>query len=154
MSASVAFLTRLSLIAGGSAGDEASALHVAALVRAYEGALCAQLGITRSSRPAAGAKEIAIEALEELRREVLKAELRAAADAAAIFATARDRIDIARRALTLRVTADEPATGVSVGRRDDRQRLDAIKSDLRNRRLIIVTSLDAIAQSRELPGPR
>jgi hypothetical protein len=123
MSASVAFLTRLSLIAGESAGDEACAARVAALVRAYETALYARLGVARSGRLAAGAKEIAREALEDLRRRVLKAELGAPASAAAVFAAARDRIEMARRALTLRVTAEDDGGG-SARRRDDRWRLD------------------------------
>ena len=147
MSASVAFLTRLSLIAGEGASHEARALHVATLVHAYERALYARLGITRSSRPTAQAKEVAIEAFEELRRTVLKAELGAPADAAAIYAAARDRVELVRRALTLRVTAED--AGASARRRDDRRRLDTIASNLRNRRLI-VTSPNAITQSRDL----
>jgi hypothetical protein len=128
MNSSVAFLTRLSRIAGEGASDEARALHAAALVRAYETALYARLGIGRSGRPTAHAKEIANEAFEDLRRRVFKAELSAPAGAAAVFAAARDHIEMARRALALRLTADGEAVVVSVCRRDDRRRLAAIRA--------------------------
>jgi hypothetical protein len=139
MSASVAFLTRLSRIAGESAGDEVCASHVAALVHAYELALYARLGMARSRRPTTRAKESAREAWEDLRRRVLQAELGAPAGAAAAYAAARDRIEMARRALAIRVTADDAPAGVSLSQRDDSRRLDAIRARLHDRRALVAT---------------
>jgi hypothetical protein len=151
MSSGVAFLTRLSLIAGAGASERTSAAHAAALVRAYETALYARLGMARSGRPTARAKEIAGEAFEHLRRMVFKAELGAPAGAAAVFATARDHLDMARRALALRLAAEDGGGGVVARRGDDRRRLDAIRVGLRDQRWI-VTSRNAIRQSRDLLG--
>ena len=149
MSSGVAFLTRLSLIAGEGASDEVRASQAAELVRAYETALYSRLGMARSRRPTTRAKEIANEAFEDLRRRVFKAELGAPADAAAVFATARDRIEMVRRALALRVTDEGDVVNMSIRRRDDRRRIDAIRAGLRDRRAV-VTSRNAIEQSRDL----
>jgi hypothetical protein len=151
MSASVAFLKRLSLIAGESASNEACVSHAIALVHAYETALYARLGMARSGRPAARAKDIARDAFEDLRRRVLEAELGAPAGTAAVFAAARERIEMARRALALRVAAEKDGADLSARRHDDRRRLDAIKAGLRDRR-VVVASRTAIAQSHELLG--
>src|ERR1700759_3606038 len=97
MSANIAFLTRLARIAGETARDEERAASARVLVHAYETVLYAQLGITSSRRPTAQAKERAREALEALRREVLKGEIGAAPGAAGMYAAVRERIDMTRR---------------------------------------------------------
>jgi hypothetical protein len=60
------------------------------------------------------AKQHAKDALDDLRLKVLKAELEAPAGSASIFATARYRIEMTRRALDIRIVADEDVSGRSV----------------------------------------
>jgi gamma-glutamylcysteine synthetase len=128
MSASAAFLTRLARIASESGCAETCTTRVTTLVAAYETVLYIGLGIAGAQRLTARTKEIAKEALEALRRELLKSEINASPAAAAVFAAARDRIDMARRALALRLTVEDAGAPASIGRNDDRQRLAVTRS--------------------------
>jgi hypothetical protein len=109
MSANVAFLTRLARIASETACAQTRAAHATELVQAYETVLYVGLGIAGAGRPTARAKEIANETFEALRRELLKSEISAPPGAAAMFAAARERIEMARRVLALRVTVEDAA---------------------------------------------
>ncbi len=156
MGANDAFLTRLSQIAGETACDDARTANAAALVHAYATALYGRLGITEVRRPTARAKEIGKAELEELRREVLRAEIAASAASAIIFAAVRDRIEMARRALALRVAAGDGASPIAemaeLPRMDpdaDRPRLQDIRARLGDRRAVAASWL-AIRHSHEL----
>jgi hypothetical protein len=77
---------------------------------------------------------------------VLKAELDAPAGSAGIFATVRHRIEMMRRALDIRITADEDIHEAS---QDDRRLIDTIRRRLRDARAIL-KSCEAIRKSRDL----
>ena len=83
-----------------------------------------RLGIAATCRSTTGTKQEAKDELDALRLMVFRAELGAEADAARIFAVARQRIDMARRSLELRRVDDEagePAgLAESAGSRDAR----------------------------------
>jgi hypothetical protein len=169
MSANVAFLTRLARIADEPVCDEARAARAAALVHAYETVLYGGLGMTGAQRPTARAKEIAKEAIETLRRELLKLEVDAPPASARVFAAVRERIEMARRALLLRVTvedAGEPASpdpsepvdrtfaddasNTPIDRHEERRRrLDAVRARLHDRHAV-TKSWEALRQSVDL----
>ncbi len=158
MSAHLAVLTRLSRIADEAASDVARAAAVRALVDAYSHGLYVRLGIAPAHRPTARAKEDAKDALDALRLTVFRAELGADAAAARIFAVARQRIEMARRALDLRLVADEGSRSPEIGRSadgavakpdDDRTLIDAMRGRLRDQSAF-VASREAIRQSRAL----
>jgi hypothetical protein len=111
MGANDAFLRRLFRIVEEAVPTAERAADARALVDAYRERLYAQHGISRSRRPTMQAKQRTKDALDDLRLKVLKAELEAPAGSASIFATARYRIEMTRRALDIRIVADE-AVGV------------------------------------------
>src|SRR5262249_52945140 len=102
----VAFLTRLARIVADAAPDAARTADAIALVDAYRQSLYGRIGIDASCRPTMWAKEQAKDALDDLRLKVLRAELGAPAGAACIYRVARERIEMARRALDLRLVDD------------------------------------------------
>jgi hypothetical protein len=112
MGANDAFLKRLFRIVEEAVHTAERAADARALVDAYRERLYARHGISRSRRPTMQAKQHAKDALDDLRLKVLKAELEAPAGSASIFTAARYRIEMTRRALDLRIVADE---GVGVG---------------------------------------
>jgi hypothetical protein len=107
MRAHLAVLTRLSRIADVAAPDVARAAAARALVDAYSHGLFDRLGIVAAHRPTTRAKQDAKDALDALRLAVFRAELAADPAAAHVFMVARQRIEMARRALELRLVADE-----------------------------------------------
>jgi hypothetical protein len=107
MSANLAVLTRLSRIAGEPASDVARAAATCALVDAYTRGLYDRLGIVMTHRPTIRAKQDAKDELDAVRLMVFRAELGAADGVAHVFATARQRIEMARRALDLRIVDEE-----------------------------------------------
>jgi len=151
----VAFLTRLSRIADEAAPDAAQAAGATALVDAYRHQLFGRLGIGSSRRPTRLAKDGARNALDDLRLKVLRAELDAPASAATLYTVARQRIEMARRALELCIADDhgadlpEFAGRDDTARRDDARLLAGMRGRLRDRRAIL-TSWEAIRQSRDL----
>ena len=104
-----AFLTRLSQIIDEAAPDAARAAVAVALVDAYRHSLYGRLRIGASRRPTTQAKDQAKDALDDLRLKVLRAELAAPAGAARIYLLARQRIEMARRALALCIIDDRSA---------------------------------------------
>jgi hypothetical protein len=151
MSANVAFLTRLARIASETSCAEARAAHAAALVQAYAAMLYESLGITSSRRLTARAKEVAEASFDALRRALLKGEIDAPPALAGVFAAARERTEMARRALALRVTIEDAGEPDHINRFDDRQWLLALHAGLRDRDAL-TRSQDAIEKSRELLG--
>jgi hypothetical protein len=157
MSAKAAFLIRLSRIVGETAPGAARAAAAIALVDAYRRKLYGRLGIVASCRPTAHAKEQAKDELDDLWHEALKAELGAPAGATGIYTAARRRIEMARRALELRITDDQGCDRSASpdrhaeGHADprDARLIAAMRHRLRDRRSI-VTSWEAIRQSRDL----
>jgi len=157
MSANLAVLTRLSRIAGEPASDVARAAATCALVDAYTRGLYDRLGIVMTHRPTIRAKQDAKDELDAVRLMVFRAELGAADGVAHVFATARQRIEMARRALDLRLVDEErrregnagPAAGPSPETRDDRTFIHVVRERLRDKRAV-VASWEAIRQSREL----
>lgn len=144
------------------------ARRASALVHAYETILYGGLGMTGARRPTARAKEIAKEALETVRRELLKLEIEAPPASARVFAAVRERIEMARRALLLRVTvedAGEPTPGdpsrpadrsgaddasnTPIDRHEERRRLDAVRARLHDRHAV-TKSWEAIQRSLDL----
>ena len=109
------------------------------------------------------AKAMATDTLDDLRLKVLKAEIAAPAATAAIFATARYRIEMVRRALEIRIVDDEAAATpsrlatqddpqpalTSAVRRNDRRIIQALRRHL-NDRHAVVQSWEAIRQSHDL----
>ncbi len=151
----VVFLTRLSRIVEAVAADAARAAEATALVNAYRHSLYDRLGIGPSCRPTRRAKAAAKDALDDLRREVLRAELDAPADAAPTYMAARQRIEMSRRALELCIADDRgddhqecsaPDDAVSP---DDASVIAGIRYRLRDRHAFL-TSREAIRQSRNL----
>ena len=133
MSANVAFLTKLSQIADRACSDVAQTA-ARALVDAYKNCLYERLGIVATRRPTMRAKQEAMDEIDALRVMVFRAELGAEADAARIFAVAKQRIEMARRALGLRLVDDEAGEPAGLAespssrdaRRDDRRFIDSI----------------------------
>ncbi len=160
MSANAAFLTRLSHIVEQAVPDSTRAASATALVDAYRHNLCGRLGIVSSCRPTARAKQDAKDMLDDVRLKILKAELGAPAGTARIYTMARQRIEMARLALELRITDDcgcerpsasEPARHPDHdgARPDDARLIAAIRLRLRDRRAIDM-SREAIRQSCDL----
>jgi hypothetical protein len=129
----LAFLTRLSRIVAESAPDTARAAGAIALVDAYRHSLFGRLGIAASSRPTTRAKDEAKDALDDLRLKVLRAELEAPVGTDRIYSAARQRIEMARRALALCI-ADDSRPSPSSGCDEGAPRNDArIIADMRHR---------------------
>jgi hypothetical protein len=151
----VAFLTRLARIVAESAPDAARAAGAIALVEAYRHSLFGRLGIAASCRPTTRAKEEAKDALDDLRLKILRAELAAPPDTARIYMMARQRIEMARRALALCIADDRSAVlpqssgCADVAPRDDTRIIADMRHRLRDRHAVL-TSRDAIRQSRDL----
>ena len=145
----VAFLTRLAHIVAEAAPDAARAAGAVALVDAYRHSLFGRLGIAASCRPTTRAKEEAKDALDDLRLKVLRAELAAPTGTARIYMVARQRIEMARRALALCIADDRSAVLPEVAPRDDARIIADMRRRLRDRHAVL-TSRDAIRQSRDL----
>jgi hypothetical protein len=150
-----AFLTRLSRIVDETAPDAARIAAASALVDTYRHKLLGRLGIASSCRPTPQAKEEARDALDDLRLKVLRAELDAPAGVACIYMAARQRIEMARRALELCIADDRGADlpvfpdGDEAARRDDFRIIASLRCRLRDREAF-ATSREAIRQSRDL----
>jgi hypothetical protein len=152
----VAFLTRLSRIVDEAAPDSARAAGAIALVDAYRHSIFSRLGIGSSCRPTPWAKKQAKDALDDLRLKVLRAEIGAPDGLARIYMVARQRIEMARRALELCIDDDcggdlpKPAGRQHHGAaRDDARIIAEMRRRLRDRRAFL-TSCEAIRQSRDL----
>jgi hypothetical protein len=150
-----AFLTRLSPIIDEAGPDAARGAAAVALVDAYRHNLYGRFGIGPSCRPTRRAKEEAKDALDDLRLRVLRAELAASAGAAHIYMVARQRIEMARRAIELCIADDRGGDRPASSDRDDAASpgdarvVAAGRRRLRGRRAI-VTSWQAIRQSCDL----
>jgi hypothetical protein len=114
MGANDAFLRRLFRIVDEAVPAAERAADARALVDAYRERLYAQHGVCALRRPTIQAKQRAKDTLDDLRLKVLKAELEAPADSAGIFSTARYHIEMTRRALDIRIVADEDVSSRSV----------------------------------------
>lgn len=102
----VTLLIRLGQIAGEPGSCEERASHALALLNAYTAKLYARAGIGVSNRLATSAKSFADQTLADLRREILAAEIRAANSCRKVFTAVRHRIEMARRVLASRITAE------------------------------------------------
>ncbi len=107
MCRNIAFLTRLRQIAGECApGDQCPASAIA-LFNIYLARLYAEMNIGQSNRPTTKAKAEADSTLADLRREVLRTEVASTGAHADVFAAIRYHIEMARRALAIRITCDD-----------------------------------------------
>ena len=157
MSAHLAVLTRLSRIADEAASDVARAAAARALIDAYSHGLLDRLGIVAAQRPTTRAKQDAKDALDALRLAVFRAELAADAAAVQIFAVARQRVEMARRALELRLVAEEGSAdppsagsdGPPAAPHDHGTFIDAVRRRLRDEGAL-VAGREAIRRSRDL----
>jgi hypothetical protein len=151
----VAFLTRLARIVEEAAPDAARAAEAVALVDAYRHNLFARLRIGSSCRPTRRAKEEAKDAFDDLRLKVLRAELGAPDGPARIYMVARQRIEMARRALEPCIDDDcggdlrQPADSHHGAPREDARVIADMRRRLRDRHAFR-TSWEAIRQSRDL----
>lgn len=102
----VTLLMRLGQIAGEPYSCEERASHALALLNAYTTRLYARAGIGASNRLAMSAKSFADQTLADLRREILRAEIRAANSCRKVFTAVRHRIEMARRVLASRITEE------------------------------------------------
>jgi hypothetical protein len=102
----VAFLRRLRQIVSEAASREERNDQALALFNSYRKRLYSQLGIGPSNRPTGTAKAYVDRVLADLRLKVLEAEVWAVDSSAAVFTTVRHRIEMARRALAIRIVED------------------------------------------------
>ena len=103
----VTLLIRLGQIAGEPCSCEERASHALALLNAYTSRLYARVGIGASNRLATNAKAFADQALADLRREILVAEVHTGDSCRRIFTAVRHRIEMARRVLASRIVEEE-----------------------------------------------
>jgi hypothetical protein len=131
-----------------------------ALFDAYKAALYRQHDIGPCNRPARLAKAEADRALADLRSDVLRAEIAAAAPAVIILTAVRHRIEMARRALAIRIVAEAGATLLqefggsatdpgAYAAADDWTWISGLRRDLRDRHWLF-ESMTAIRRSRDL----
>jgi hypothetical protein len=107
MCRNIAFLTRLRQIADECAPGEKCPASAVALFNIYLARLYAELNIGQSNRPTTKAKAEADSALAELRLDVLRIEVASTGACAVVFAAIRYLIEMARRALAIRITCDD-----------------------------------------------
>jgi hypothetical protein len=111
MCRNIAFLTRLRQIADECApGDQCPASAIA-LFNIYLSRLYAELNIGQSNRPTTKTKAEADSTLADLRLEVLRTEVASTGVHAVVFAATRYLIEMARRALAIRITCDDYTQG-------------------------------------------
>jgi hypothetical protein len=120
----ITLLIRLGQIAGEPCSCEERASHALALLNAYTARLYARTGIGASNRVATSAKSLADQTLDDLRRDILTAEIRAADSCRRVFTAVRHRIEMARRVLASRIV-EETATAASAP--DIRQHQDHLR---------------------------
>jgi hypothetical protein len=126
MQENAAFLTRLRRIVGEAASREERNAHVVALFNSYKKRLYSQLDIGASNRPSAAAKTQVDHALADLREKVLDAEVTAIDSSAGVFTTLMNRIEMARRALAIRIPIeDDSPDGLVAGMRTTSWRIAA-----------------------------
>jgi hypothetical protein len=176
MTTNVAFVTRLCRIVAAPAPAEERAACALALFESYKARLYARLEIAPTRRPSRRAKLHAEDALADLRHRVLKVEIGAPTSSAGLFASIRYRIEMARRALAIRIVDDEdgsdrsiatdraaarvvalhprlpvPAQYRAVATYEDQRLIETMRARLRVRRTV-AASRDAVRQSHDLPA--
>jgi hypothetical protein len=107
MGRNIAFLTRLRQIADACEPGAACPASAIALFNIYLARLYARLDIGQSNRPTTKARAEADITLAELRFDVLRIEVASAGVCAEVFAAIRYHIEMARRALAIRITCDD-----------------------------------------------
>ena len=107
MGRNTAFLTRLRQIADACEPGAKCPASAIALFNIYLARLYARLDIGRSNRPTHKARAEADVTLAELRFDVLRIEVASAGACADVFAAIRYHIEMARRALAIRMTRDD-----------------------------------------------
>ena len=107
MCRNIAFLTRLRQIADECAPGDKCPASAVALFNIYLARLYAELNIGQSNRPTNKAKMEADSTLADLRLDVLRIEVASTGACAVVFAAIRYLIEMARRALAIRITCDE-----------------------------------------------
>jgi hypothetical protein len=107
MCRNIAFLTRLRQIADECAPGDKCPASAVALFNIYLARLYAELNIGQSNRPTTKAKAEADSTLADLRLDVLRIEVASTGACAVVFAAIRDHIEMARRALAIRITCDD-----------------------------------------------
>ena len=103
----IAFLTRLRQIADACEPGAECPTSALALFNIYLARLYARLDIGQSNRPTHKARAEADSTLAELRLDVLRIEVASARVCADVFAAIRYHIEMARRALAIRITRDD-----------------------------------------------
>jgi hypothetical protein len=107
MGRNIAFLTRLRQIADACEPGAECPASAVALFNIYLARLYARLDIGQSNRPTHKARAEADSTLAELRFDVLRIEVASAGACADVFAAIRYHIEMARRALAIRITCDD-----------------------------------------------
>jgi hypothetical protein len=107
MCRNIAFLTRRRQIADECAPGDKCPASAIALFNIYLARLYAESNIGRSNRPTTIAKAKADTTLAELRLDVLRIEVASTGACAVVFAAIRYLIEMARRALAIRITSDD-----------------------------------------------
>ena len=107
MGRNIAFLTRLRQIADACEPGAECPTSAVALFNIYLARLYARLDIGQSNRPTHKARAEADSTLAELRLDVLRIEVASARVCADVFAAIRYHIEMARRALAIRITRDD-----------------------------------------------
>ena len=107
MCRNIAFLTRLRQIADECAPGDKCPASAVVLFNIYLARLYAELNIGRSNRPTTQAKAEADSTLADLRLDVLRIEVASTGACAVVFAAIRYLIEMARRALAIRITCDD-----------------------------------------------
>jgi len=107
MCRNIAFLTRLRQIADECAPGDKCPASAVALFNIYLARLYGELNIGQSNRPTTKAKAEADGTLADLRLDVLRIEVASTGACAVAFAAIRYLIEMARRALAIRITCDD-----------------------------------------------
>jgi len=107
MGRNIALLTRLRQIADACEPGADCPGSAIALFNIYLARLYGRLDIGQANRPATKAKAEADSTLAELRLDVLRIEVASAGACATVFAAIRYHIEMARRALAIRITHDD-----------------------------------------------
>ena len=107
MGRNAAFLTRLRQMAEACEPGAECPASAIALFNIYLARLYARLDIGQSNRPTRKARAEADVSLADLRLDVLRIEVASAGACATVFAAIRHHIEMARRALAIRITCDD-----------------------------------------------
>jgi hypothetical protein len=173
MCRNIAFLTRLRQIADECAPGDKCPASAVALFNIYLARLYAELNIGQSNRPTTKAKAQADSTLADLRLDVLRIEVASTGACAVVFAAIRYLIEMARRALAIRITCDDdtqddwpdgaavrPSATVLIfderfrgARHDGMLPLEAPQRELRERQTA-VQSLQAVGRSHSVFADR